>query len=117
MSEERIFIAKSLANKLWALEDAIDKAITGAAGFAANLPEARTQMRMSAVVGQDVFDSAIATIAALNDARRHAVEMHNRMEATRVQMGMRPVAFGSACDKPHVARDVKLVDVKSTQAA
>lgn len=99
MSVERIFIAKTVGHNVHKVEDTIDVALTSAAQFAATLPEVRKQMGLSAVVGQDVFDAAAALVATLTDARRQAVEMHNRMDAVRAQIGMKPLAFGG-CFKP-----------------
>ena len=99
MSAERIFIAKTVGNNVHKVEDAIDLALTSAATFAAELPEVRKQMGLSAVVGQDVFDVAATLVATLTDARRQVVEMHNRMDAVRAQIGMKPLAFGG-CLKP-----------------
>lgn len=97
--DERIFIAKKVANDLFAVESAIETALASTATFAAALPEARVRANLSATVGQEVFDSVIAAIAALNDARRHIVETHKGLDVTRTKMGMRTVAFGSL-DKP-----------------
>ena len=106
MSAERVFIAKQVHTKLLAVEGAIDQALAQAAEFTASLPQARMQAGFSAVVGQDVFDSLMTTLAALNEARGQIVETHNRLEATRIKMRMKPVGFGSACDKPHVHNSV-----------
>lgn len=104
MSDEKIFIARKVANQLFALENTVEQALASAAGFVAGLPEARTQAKLSAVVGQDVFDSAIAMIASLNEARRHMVEMHMRLDETKDQLGLRQVAFGGLMDKPLSSR-------------
>lgn len=104
MSVERVFIAKAIGHKVHKVEDAIDLALGSAAGFAAQLPEMRKQMGLSAVVGQDVFDAAATLVATLTDARRQAVEMHNRLDAVRAQIGMKPLAFGG-CVKPIIEED------------
>ena len=111
MTDERIFLAKTVANKLFAVETAIEQALVAAAEFTASLPEARTKAKLSAVVGQDVFDSAMATIASLNDARRNSVEMHHRLDAVKTSMGMRTVMFGSAVDKPMMAQPKSVTSV------
>lgn len=113
MTDARIFTVKTVAHKLFALEDAIDKALADAAQFTGSLPEARTQLKLSAVVGQDVFDSAAATIASLNEARRNVVEMHARLDAVKTSMGMRTVAFGGACNKPSSQSGLSVVAQKA----
>ena len=95
MSDERIFIAKKVANQLFAVETAIEAALTAAAEFTASLPQARAQAKLSATVGQDVFDATLATLASLNDARRNIVAVHTGLDETRLRMGMRTVGFGS----------------------
>lgn len=113
MSEERIFVVRKVANQLFAVENAVDQALASAAGFAAALPEARTQAKLSAVVGQDVFDSAIAMVASLNEARRHMVEMHMRLDETKDQLGLRQVAFGHLYPKPNAVKRASSVDVRA----
>lgn len=93
--DERIFIAKKVASELFAVESAIEAALASTAMFAATLPEARVKAKLSATVGQGVFDSLVAAIASLNDARRHIVETHKGLDSTKDQLGMRTVAFGS----------------------
>ena len=95
MTDERIFIAKKVANQLFAVETAIEAALTAAAEFTASLPQARAQAKLSATVGQDVFDATLATLASLNDARRNIVAVHTGLDETRTRMGMRTVGFGS----------------------
>lgn len=103
MPDEKIFIARKVANQLFATEKDVDQALASAAGFVASLPEARAQAKLSAVVGQDVFDSAVAMIAALNEARRHMVEMHMRLDEAKDHLGLRQVAFGLGMPKPRAA--------------
>ena len=96
MSVERIFIAKTIAHKLNTVEDTIDAALASAGDFAAGLPQARKQAGLSAVVGQDVFDAAAGVIAQLNEARSKVVELHQRLDGLRAQLGMKPiVAMGA----------------------
>lgn len=93
--DERIFIAKKVANDLFAVEAAIEAALASTASFAAALPEARMRAKLSATVGQEVFDSLVAAVASLNDARRHIVQTHKGLDAVKGSLGMRAVAFGS----------------------
>ena len=45
---------------------------------------------------RDVFDAAASVIAQLNEARSKAVELHQRLDGLRAQLGMKPiVAMGA----------------------
>ena len=103
MADERIFVAKKLARDLWNVENAIDQALAGAAGLAAALPQARQQVKVSAVVVQAAFDKAAAAVAALTEARRQIVELHGALDEVRESIGMRPLAVGGGFVKPSVA--------------
>ncbi|MDT7934066.1 MAG: hypothetical protein RQ833_05615 [Sphingomonadaceae bacterium] len=97
--DERIFTVKKVARELWAAEDQVEQAIAGVAGFTANLPAARRQMKFSAVVGQDALDNATAALAALSEARRHMAAMHHALSGTLERTGIRTSAFGPWPDK------------------
>lgn len=100
MSLEKIFIARKVANELFGVETSIEKALADTAQFTASLPEARAQAKIPAVVGQEVFDSALKAMAALTEARRHIVEMHGHLDETKNYLGLRTVAFGGGMPKP-----------------
>ncbi len=100
MSLEKIFIARKVANDLFGVETSIEKALADTAQFTASLPEARAQAKIPAVVGQEVFDSALKAMAALTEARRYIVEMHGHLDETKNYLGLRTVAFGAGMPKP-----------------
>lgn len=116
MADERIFVVRKVANQLFAVENAIDQALADAADLAAALPRARTEAKLSAVMGQNVLDSAVDVIASLNTARRNIVEMHRHLDETKAQMGLRQVAFGGGMIKPIDMKATPLTVVK-TEAA
>ena len=100
MLKERREAAEKIAAGLFALEKAIDLALTRSAELNAIMPAARTEANLSAVVGQEAFDGAVDTFAALARARRHIVETHQRLDATKTQVGLRTVAIGDGTEKP-----------------
>ena len=51
-------------------------------------------------MGQEAFDGAASVFATLATARRQVVETHKAMDQTRVQIGLRTVAFGDGTQKP-----------------
>jgi hypothetical protein len=94
MLNQRRDAAIKVVNSLYAAERAIDAALARAAELNATLVAARIEANVSAVVGQDAFDGAAATFAALARARADIVETHNRLSETKIQIGLRTVATG-----------------------
>ncbi len=100
MPRTRQAIAQKVADRLFALEDAIDLALTRAAELNASMPEARGDARLPAMVGQDALDRAAEVFSALVKARRRVVETHKSLDDARTQIGLREVAVGDTLPKP-----------------
>ena len=100
MLKERREAAIRVADCLFAAEDAIDAALARAAELNAALVTARTEAGLSALVGQDAFEAAASAFAALARARRDIVETHKRLSETRIQVGLRSLAFGDMGKPP-----------------
>ena len=96
---QRKIIGHRVADQLFAAEAAIDGALAAVATLTAMLPNARIQARLSAVVGQGVFDCSSQTIAALTEARRGIVATHNQLSGVQHSVGLGAVALGGE-DKP-----------------
>lgn len=96
---KRKILGHKVADQLFAAEAAIDGALSAVAALTALLPNARIEARLSAVVGQGVFDRSSQTIAALTEARRGIVETHRELTGVRDSIGLRAVSFGGE-DKP-----------------
>jgi hypothetical protein len=92
-------VAQKVADHLFAVEAAIDIALTRAAELNAAMPMARSEARLSAIVGQDSFDRAAEAFTALVEARRRIVETHQSLDQTRASMGLREVAAGDPQEK------------------
>ena len=97
---KRIDIAKGVAARLFEVEDAIDGALKQTSRLMADMVDARRDLRLAAVIGQDAFARTAATISALAAARGEIVGAHDALAQTRDRMGMRTVGLG-ALDKPH----------------
>ena len=93
-------IAQKVADRLFAVECAIDVALTRAAELAAAMPQARTDARLPAMVGQEALDRASEAFMALVEARRRIVETHRSLDLTREQIGLREVNSGDTVPKP-----------------
>jgi len=102
MLKKRRDAAMKVAERLFAAEDAIDIALARAAELNGTFVTARTEAHLSAVVGQDAFESVASAFAALARARSEIVEAHKRLSETQVQIGLRTVSFGDL-GKPSVA--------------
>lgn len=103
MLKNRQQAAQKVADRLFAVENAIDAAVRCAAELNASMPEARTDARLSAVVGQDALDQAAEAFALLVQARRAMVETHNKLEETRIRIGLREVSAGDMYPKEPTA--------------
>jgi hypothetical protein len=104
MLRKRREAAMKVAESLFAAEEAIDVALARAAELNGVLVTARTQAELSAIVGQDAFEVAAATFAALAKARSEIVETHKRLSDTKIQVGLRTLAVGDP-GKPPMAQD------------
>jgi len=96
---KRKILGHQVAEQLFAAEAAIDGALSAVAALTAMLPNARIEARLSAVVGQGVFDRSSQTIMALTEARRGIVETHKALSDVQNSIGLRNVSFGGE-DKP-----------------
>jgi hypothetical protein len=92
-------VAQKVADRLFAVESAIDLALTRAAELNAAMPQARTEARLPAMIGQDAFDRAAEAFTALVQARSRIVATHASLDAARVQIGLREVASGDTVPK------------------
>ncbi len=91
---KRKILGHQVADQLFAAEAAIDGALSAVATLTAMLPTARIEARLSAVVGQGVFDRSSQTIAALIEARRGIVETHRELTGVQHSIGLGAVALG-----------------------
>ncbi len=94
MLNDRLAAAKSVAEKLFALEDAIDAALVCAGELAVATPKARKQAKLSACVGQDAIARTGDAVAALYSARAHIIDAHGHFADVRDQIGIKPSMTG-----------------------
>lgn len=94
MLKARRDAAMKVAESLFAAEEAIDAALARVAELNGTLVTARTEAKLSAVVGQDAFETAASVFAALARARCDIVETHRRLHETKIEIGLRSVAIG-----------------------
>ncbi|HEX8512952.1 MAG TPA: hypothetical protein VF688_07575 [Allosphingosinicella sp.] len=116
MPRLRQALAQEVADHLFAVETAIDEALTRAAQLAAVMPRARTEARLPAMVGQDALDRATETFVALVEARRRIIETHKSLDATRAQIGLREVNAGDSYPKPDPSGSLEITSVPRMRA-
>ena len=100
MLNDRRNAATKVVASLYAAEDAIDVALARAAELNATLVTARSDAKVSALMGQEAFEVAASAFASLAKARCDIVEAHKRLSETKIQMGLRTVAIGDSLPKP-----------------
>lgn len=94
MLNDRRSAAIKIAESLFAAEKAIDNALARAAELNGTMVTARSEAKLSAVVGQDAFEGSVAAFAALARARCDIVETHRRLSEAKIQVGLRTLAVG-----------------------
>jgi hypothetical protein len=113
----RVEIARTVANHLFATEEAIDSAIACAAGLIGYMPVARQGAHVSASVGQPAFEQVIATMSMLGEARRRIVEAHQSLAEGGRQARVPATNFGGFVDKPCHHAQAGLQVVADSRAA
>ena len=96
---DKTLVAQGVANKLFATEKAIDAAIAEAAQLLGGMAQARADLRVSAVVGDEATRKIAETISQLTQARTAIVEAHRELDRVKGQIGVRTKLIG-VVDKP-----------------
>jgi len=94
MPRTRQAVAQQVADRLFAVEAAIDIALTRAAELNAAMPQARAEARLPAMIGQEALVGASETFAALVEARRRIIGTHASLDEARAQIGLKEVDAG-----------------------
>jgi hypothetical protein len=97
---EKALVAQRVANRLFATEKAVDTAMAEAASLMTSLIDARAELGLSAVVGDDVTTKVAQAIATLSEARRSVVSAHADLADLKLRVGIRTKLIG-VTDKPH----------------
>ena len=94
-----------VARSLFAAEQALDVAASRIAELNARLPAARLEADLSAIIGQDAFESSTDALVHLAKARRRIVSTHQRLKGASDMIGLEAVSFGDSV-KPPKSSDV-----------
>lgn len=100
MLKARRDAAMKVAESLFAAEDAIDAAFARVAELNSAMVLARGEAHLSAMIAQDAFELAAATLSTLARARGEIVSTHKSLEEAKTQIGLRTMSVGDAGPKP-----------------
>ncbi len=107
MLKARRHAAQQVADSLIAAETAIDAAISLTAKLTGQMPAARADAGLSALIGQSAIERAIDAMAALGQARNHIVATHKELSIAQSQMGLGAVVLdGTGSPKPPADAEV-----------
>jgi hypothetical protein len=115
MRKERVEAVQSVADNLYALENALDVAVTLGASLVGSIPKARLQAKISAVVGQDAFNSTAKVLACLAEARQTIVIAHQQLDQVKTDIGLETYATGGGY--PKKPNDNGILHIVDSQAA
>ena len=99
---DKALVAQGVANRLFATEKAVDTAMAEAASLMTSLSNARTELHLSAVVGDEATMKVAQAIATLAEARRAIVSAHGDLADLKLRVGIRTKLIG-VTDKPDQA--------------
>jgi len=102
---EKALVAQRVANRLFATEKAVDTAMAEAASLMTTIAEARTDLGLSAVVGNEATAKVAQAIATLAEARRSVVAAHNDLADLKLRVGIRTKLIGVVDKYPDVDQD------------
>lgn len=93
------------ADRLFATEDAVDKALSETGELLATLTRLRITGNISGTFGQKALDAIVSGAAALTTARSHFVSAHSHLDEVKTQLGCRTFMIGTLQPKPPIGTD------------
>ncbi|EQB14880.1 MULTISPECIES: hypothetical protein [Sphingobium] len=94
MRAQRQSIAKQVAGRLFAAEEAIDIAVARIAELNAALPLARLDARLSAMIGQDAIQSSASAMLLISETREKIVITHANLKQASDAIGLTETSYG-----------------------
>jgi hypothetical protein len=112
MLRKRVAIAQDVVKHLADAERSNDLALVSTARLVASMLEARLELNVAAMVGQDAFEAVASTFERQSASRRQLVEAHNALADAKKFVGLAEVAIGGGGDKqvPSVTGALRVVD-------
>ncbi len=102
---ERALVVQRAANKLFAAEAAIDKALADASALLIELHAVRQELNLSAIFADGASAKTVESMSALSQARTAMVACHAEMAEAKLRLGVR-TKLGGIGDKPPSNNDV-----------
>ncbi len=96
---ERALVAQRVANKLFAAESSIDKAMADASTLMMEFQTVRQELNTSAVFGDEATAKLAQSLAAMAQARSAMVACHHELAEAKLRLGIRTKLAGTG-DKP-----------------
>jgi hypothetical protein len=107
MRAQRQAIARTVAERLFAAEAALDLAAARIAELNAALPIARLDARVSAIVGQDAIMSSASAMLLVAETRDKIVATHANLKHAGDEIGLPVTSYGdlikpNSAELPHL---------------
>jgi hypothetical protein len=112
--EKKISVARALAVQLHVTEEAIDTALAEAAHLIETYVTSRRAIRLSTIVGNDVYQHTLQAMMALSIAQQYMTAAHQQLTEVQTQIGLGGVAILPAEDKPARATTRQHTEVAAT---
>ena len=103
---ERALVVQKAANKLFATETSIDKAMADAAMLLVELQTVRSELNVSAVFADAATAKVASTLSALSQARSEIVACHAEMAEAKLRLGVRTKLSGTGDKPPPGTQDI-----------
>lgn len=94
MRAQRQSIAKHVAERLFAAEEAIDIAAARIAELNVALPLARLDARLSAMIGQNAIQSSASAMLLVAETREKIVTTHANLKQASDAIGLPETSYG-----------------------
>ncbi|WCM25920.1 hypothetical protein NDN01_18085 [Sphingomonas sp. QA11] len=94
MRAQRQAIARTVAERLFAAEEALDVAATRIAELNAALPLARLNVGLSAVIGQNALNTSASAVKLIAKTREKIVATHANLKQASDDIGLAEISYG-----------------------
>lgn len=94
MPKHRQIVARSVAERLFAAEEALDLAAARIAELNAALPLARLDARVAAMVGQEAITNSASAVMLVAQTRERIIATHASLKQASDDIGLREIGYG-----------------------
>lgn len=108
MRAQRQAIARTVAQRLFAAEEALDLAAARIAELNAALPLARLDARLAATIGQEAVQSSASAMILVAKTRGEIVATHTHLKKASEDIGLKEVSYGDLLKTSELAAPAAL---------